>query len=174
MIVFTFKSILCVLIFTFFWIFTFFSFLKLFLHFFHFFALFSFHPFHNPCHNPGVGQGSDRLQSCQFQNSNSDSNCAVRACSVEGVFVDNVFALLLSGGQADVDTYSHYRGFDPTSDCPVKQGVKGASGEKRCCGVYPNRYPFKTLDRDRACCGSRTYNTNLLNCCANGQVKANC
>ena len=90
--------------------------------------------------------------------------------------MDNVFALLLSGGQANLDQFSHRRGFDPSHDqgCPVKNGIKGVSGEKRCCGAYPNRFPFKTLDGDRACCGSRTYNTQLLNCCANGQVKANC
>merc|ERR1712117_333832 len=33
--------------------------------------------------------------------------------------------------------------------------VKGVFGEKSCCGAYPNRFPYKTLDGDRACCGSR-------------------
>merc|ERR1712066_99203 len=126
-------------------------------------------------YNPGVGQGPERLESCQFQNSNA-GNCAARACAVEGIFVDNVFAMLLSGGQADLDSYSHNNGFDAghNAGCPVKTGIKGVSGERRCCGAYPNRFPFKTLDGDRDCCGSRTYNTNLLNCCSNGQVKANC
>lgn len=126
-------------------------------------------------YNQGDGAGADRLRSCQEANVGA-SNCQVRACSVEGVFVDNVFAMLLGGQQADLSTFSHAQGFDPATDagCPVKPGVKGVSGEKRCCGAYPNRFPFKTLDGDRACCGARTYNTQLLNCCANGQVKANC
>merc|ERR1712241_1643249 len=104
-------------------------------------------------YNAGAGQGPDRFASCQTNN--PGDSCAARACSVEGIFVDNLFAFLISG-------------------TPVKAGIKGVSGEKSCCGGYPNRFPFKTLDGDRACCGSRTYNTQLLNCCTNGQVKANC
>merc|ERR1711981_2387 len=103
-------------------------------------------------------------------------NCARFGCAVEGQFVDSLFAFLLSGSQIDYNTYGHNNGFDPSHNegCPVKPGVKGVSGEKSCCGAYPYRFPFKTLDGDRACCGARTYNTQLLNCCSNGQVKANC
>lgn len=125
-------------------------------------------------YNPGLGAGADRFSTCTTQNPTA-SNCAIRACSVEGIFTDNIFALLLGGSFADLDEYSHAKGFDPSHDagCPVKPGVKGASGAKECCGAYPNRFPYKTLDGDRNCCGSRTYNTQILNCCA-GQVKANC
>ena len=126
-------------------------------------------------YQPGQGTGSDRFADCQAQNVGA-TNCAIRSCSVEGIFTDNVFALLLGGSQADLDSFGHANGFDPSHNegCPVKAGIKGVSGEKACCGAYPNRFPFKTLDGDRACCGARTYNTQLLNCCANGQVKANC
>merc|ERR1719219_2851090 len=74
------------------------------------------------------------------------------------------------------EEYSHAQGFDSSTDvgCPVKPGVHGSSGNKACCGAYPNRFPYKTLDGDRDCCGSRTYNTQILNCCPNGQVKASC
>merc|ERR1712156_1371731 len=126
-------------------------------------------------YSPGAGQGPDRFASCQANN--PGDSCAARACSVEGIFVDNLFAFLISGTPIAYDTYGHNDSdFDPATDagCPVKAGIKGVSGEKSCCGGYPNRFPFKTLDGDRACCGSRTYNTQLLNCCANGQVKANC
>merc|ERR1719219_516782 len=126
-------------------------------------------------YNPGQGTGSNRFADCQAQNPGA-SNCAVRACAVEGIFTDNVFALLLGGSQANLEEFSHVNGFDPspTQGCLVKPGQKGYGGEKSCCGAYPNRFPFKTLDGDRACCGARTYNTQLLNCCGNGQVKANC
>ena len=126
-------------------------------------------------YNPGAGQGPERFLTCQ--NQNPGNNCAARACAVEGVFVDNLFAFLISGTQINYAEYGHEASdFDPSTDagCPVKAGIKGVSGEKSCCGGYPNRFPFKTLDGDRACCGRRTYNTQLLNCCANGQVKANC
>merc|ERR1711936_883655 len=122
----------------------------------------------------GSGAGRDRLESCTA--ANPDNNCAMRACAVEGIFVDNMLAVLLSGSQPDYPTYGHSEGFDAATDagCPVKKGTPGVSGEKSCCGAYPNRFPYKTLDGDRACCGARTYNTQILNCCGGGQVKANC
>merc|ERR1711879_78046 len=128
---------------------------------------------------PGTGAGVNLRDSC---NSLNTDNCARYACAVEGQFVDSLFAFLLSGSQIDYAQFGHEASqntadpFDPShnGDCPVKPGVKGVSGEKQCCGAYPYRFPFKTLDGDRACCGRRTYNTQLLNCCANGQVKANC
>merc|ERR1711988_840003 len=125
---------------------------------------------------PGNGAGVNLRDSC---NSLNTDNCARYACAVEGQFTDSLFAFLLSGSQIDYATYSHNNGFDPSHNfggepgCPVKPGVKGVSGEKACCGAYPYRFPYKTLDGDRACCGARTYNTQL-NCCSNGQVKANC
>ena len=151
-------------------------------------------------YNPGTGAGVNLLASC---NSLNDNNCARYACTVEGQFVDNLFAFLLSGSQIDYNTYGHSNGFDPghNEGCPVKGCYQppegnlpynpGAFGldvgpvityrcnnysarEKRCCGAYPFRFPFVTLEGERACCGSRTYNTNLLNCCAGAQVKANC
>jgi hypothetical protein len=134
-------------------------------------------------YSPGSGAGINIFRKCVELNPNSP--CAQRSCTVEGQFVDNLFAFLLSGSMIDYQSYSHKNGFQPgvstyvddngnfiEGNCPVKIGVKGVSGEKSCCGVYPFRYPFKTLDGDRACCGTRTYNTQNLNCCSNGQVKA--
>ena len=124
-------------------------------------------------YNGGNGAGVDLGRSCAELNT---EQCAIRACAIEGQFVQNLFAVLVSGSSINYEEYAHANGFNPSHDegCPVKAGVKGASGNKGCCGAYPTRYPFKTLDGDRACCGSRTYNTQLLNCCPNGQVKANC
>lgn len=119
---------------------------------------------------PGInGAGMGLFDGCKANN--PDSNCAQRACACEGFFVENLFALLLTGNAfAAMDEFSHKAGFDAGTDqgCPVKSGVKGASGTKDCCGQYPSRYPYKTLDGERACCNSRTYNTNVLNCCRNG------
>ena len=38
----------------------------------------------------------------------------------------------------------------------------------QCCGEYPERFPYQPKT-GKACCGSSTYNTNLLECC-NGNV----
>merc|ERR1711981_151725 len=123
----------------------------------------------------GTGAGRDRFTTCAT--ANPGDNCAIRACSVEGIFVDNLFAFLISGVAIPYETYGHNdTDFDPATDagCPVKKGYPNVSGQKECCGAYPNRFPYKTLDGARACCGSRTYNTELLNCCGSGQVIANC
>jgi len=124
--------------------------------------------------NAGSGVGQQLRTTCFERNADV---CAAYACTVEGQFADNAFAfLLVTGGGINFDEFSHSNGFDAGHDagCPVKVGAKGFSAQKECCGAYPQRYPFKTLDGERACCGGRTYNTNLLNCCTNGQVKANC
>jgi len=125
-------------------------------------------------YQPGSGVGAELRTTCHERNADV---CAAYACTVEGQFADNAFSFLLAtGGGINYDQYGHSNGFDPAHDqgCPVKVGAKGYSAEKQCCGAYPQRFPFKTLDGERACCGGRTYNTALLNCCSNGQVKANC
>merc|ERR1712226_1157003 len=86
-------------------------------------------------YNAGTGQGPDRFQSCLAANNNE--NCAARSCSVEGIFVDNLFAFLISGTPIAYDQFGHSDSdFDPATDagCPVNPGVKGASGAKECCG----------------------------------------
>ena len=86
-------------------------------------------------YSPGAGQGPELFQSCQTQN--PSDNCAARACSVEGIFVDNLFTFLISGTTIAYDTYGHNDSdFDPATDagCPVKTGIKVVSEEKSCCG----------------------------------------
>jgi len=121
----------------------------------------------------GTGSGADLFESCVSLNADS---CAARACAVEGNFVEQLFALFISGNAIDYDQFGHSKGFDAGTDagCPVKKGTPGTSGAKGCCGAYPGRFPFKTLDGERDCCGTRTFNTNILSCCSNGQVKAQC
>merc|ERR1711881_307334 len=121
----------------------------------------------------GTGSGAELFDSCVAINPNL---CAARACSIERTFVENMVAYLISGSKVLYQDYSHALGFDPATDvgCPVKKGTHGAGIEKACCGHYPTRFPYKTLDGDRGCCGGRTYSTTILNCCAPGKVKANC
>jgi hypothetical protein len=123
----------------------------------------------------GINQNAGVAAACADFNAGND--CAIAACTVEGYYVETVFAFAFSGSSPDFDQFSHANGFDadPTQGCPVKKGAGGNySPERSCCGSYPHRFPFKTLDGERACCGSRTYNTQILKCCGNGQVKTNC
>merc|ERR1712020_368706 len=73
-------------------------------------------------YQPGSGQGPERFQTCQ--DANAGNACAARACSVEGIFVDNLFAFLISGTQINYEQYGHRNGFDAATDagCPVREG----------------------------------------------------
>ena len=41
----------------------------------------------------------------------------------------------------------------------------------QCCGAYPYRFPYASLGGQRACCGSRLYDTYSLECCDEYEVK---
>ena len=104
---------------------------------------------------------------------NPNDLCAQRSCAVEGGFVQNLFAVFLSGAIIDYVSFSHVQGFESAIDCPTKSGP-GAGSPTECCGDYPFRFPYKTLNGERGCCQKRTYNTNNLNCCTDGRVKVSC
>ena len=45
-------------------------------------------------------------------------------------------------------------------------------GQKdKCCGNYPERFPFASMDGNRGCCGGRTFDTSIMECCADGQLR---
>merc|ERR1712154_402234 len=106
---------------------------------------------------------------------NSGNNCAIRACIVEGHFSANIINALLVQFVSVDQTKMHRNGFDYKGVCATKKNGGGPSN-KACCGVYPDRFPFKTLNGDRKCCGSRTFNSLTLKCCDSdaSTVKFNC
>lgn len=102
---------------------------------------------------------------------NKKSNCAARACMVENYFVVRMFRLFLQGVTFD-PTVKHSIGiFDPKKDCPIKDGLKS---DKACCGDYPLRFPYKSLNGDRGCCVDKTFNAAALVCCEDGSIKITC
>lgn len=107
-------------------------------------------------------------------NLNEGNNCAIRACIIEGSFVANLLDIFLSGGSIN-NAYKPQFGFNYDESCVVKKSGGGPS-LKACCGVYPDRYPFKARGGDRKCCGTRTYNSLTLKCCDfdTSLVKFNC
>lgn len=116
---------------------------------------------------------TDIGQDCEIQN--PGSNCAARACAVEGSFVANMLDFFIGGGVLN-DDYRQSNGFNFDEECGTKGTGKGNVSSKSCCGRYPDRFPFKTLNGDRACCGARTYNALSLKCCdpSASEVKFNC
>lgn len=101
---------------------------------------------------------------------NPGQNCATRSCIVEGWFVTNIFQKFFGGYVLD-ETKNHQNGFNPKDDCPVNKGKKS---EKSCCGLYPFRHPYKTYDGERACCGTKTFDVNILTCCDDGKARLSC
>lgn len=115
-----------------------------------------------------VGFG-DVVEQCNVRN--PDDPCGNRACIVEGWFVTSIFQMFLSGGVMDMEPQHEGGNFDINENCPTHPGQQS---EKACCGEYPYRHPFKTYGGQRSCCGSKTYDISVLNCCPNGKVKVNC
>ena len=123
-------------------------------------------------YNSSIGIAGEKLvQECEKLNSNP---CSQRTCIVEGHFVLELFTQYLNFGQID-QSKQHAAGFNPDEECLIRHGLTyGIESEKTCCGSYPTRFPFKTMDGERACCGERTYNTNLLTCCDDNTAKLSC
>lgn len=107
-------------------------------------------------------------EECNRQN--PVDSCQSRACMVEGWFAISMFEIFVSNYHID-ETAVHSNGFDPIEECPI---IKKGPSERECCGIYPIRFPYKTLNGDRDCCVERTYFTNLLSCCSDGKVRVTC
>merc|ERR1711937_785000 len=110
----------------------------------------------------------DIVDRCDLNNG-ADS-CAAQACKVEGWFTQQFFTYSLAGGSIDA-TKRHANGFEPKDSCPISAGVRS---DKACCGTYPMSSPFKTYSGARDCCVSRTFNTDMFTCCADGKIAIVC
>jgi hypothetical protein len=134
-----------------------------------------------PCDTPTVVYdpynffiGGDVFDVCQTKNVDECTvgecnTCAHRACVIEGSFVFNYFTYALdpNSGFAPAPEITHVdQGglFEPETDCAY-QTPGGGRSEKACCGAYPDRFPFKTFEGARACCGQVTYASAALQCC---------
>ena len=86
------------------------------------------------------------------ETANAGDVCAVNVCKVEMSFSIRI-AAHDTVGNTNPD-YVHDNGFNPLTDetCPIKSGTPS----------------------ERACCGSSTYNANVLTCCDDGKAKMNC
>lgn len=102
---------------------------------------------------------------------NTPNSCAALACIVERQFVIDMFDVINQGIPTNVPTFGHDNGFDQAgAGCPITKGVRNPT--TACCGVYPERYPFKTLNGARQCCESNgvavTFMAAAWDCCSDG------
>lgn len=107
-------------------------------------------------------------EECDVQN--PDNDCRNWVCKIEGYFLQQLVLYFTHGGSINQGN-RHAMGFNPANDCPTSFGTQS---EKACCDQYPLRFPFKTYNGARDCCYSKTFNTNLYSCCADGKVKMSC
>ena len=103
---------------------------------------------------------------------NRNSNCAARACVVENYFVLSMVKLFLNGTVFDPSLLHELGHFDPNVMCTIKSGH--FYSEKKCCGDYPIRFPYKTNGGDRGCCAGNTFNSVIMDCCEDGEVRITC
>jgi len=126
------------------------------------------------------GGSGDVVNECE-NNVNKDNEnplCRIALCKADGEFSLNLFTIMFQGGPIednvppydlnmahDNNVLTPGGSFKPVDEC--KYDYRGAGrSDKECCGAHPNRFPFKTFNGDKACCGDRTYNTLSLQCCA--------
>jgi hypothetical protein len=114
------------------------------------------------------------FNSCMASNGGVD-NCAVKACTVEVSFLRDWWPLqqqVYSGTfDPEMARLSHDKDFDTSAECAI---IRGGYSERQCCGKYPTRFPFRTLNGDRACCDERTYQTSSFECCDDSIVSLSC
>ena len=116
------------------------------------------------------------LNACET--ANGGANCASRACAVELGFLRDWWTLqqqfYVGTLDNEVGKYKHISAggtFDPESSC---MKIPGDVSEKRCCGNYPLRFPYRTLDGSRSCCGDTTFNNQVHECCAGNTISISC
>jgi len=121
---------------------------------------------------------ASELQSdCKTRNQDP---CAAHTCIVEGYFIRSIVSLFIGGTTHRSDILHSTGSFNPETECVAKNsagngGALGSSSdEKSCCGDYPFRHPFRTGSGQRACCGARTYEVGVFECCPDESVDVAC
>jgi len=111
------------------------------------------------------------------QNNNQNAQCMIDLCKADGEFTLNLFALMFQTGGiaasnppydpnvAHSSNVPNPGTFDPAIECATNLLQGAGRSDKECCGEYPTRFPFKTFNGDKDCCGGQTYSTLALQCC---------
>ena len=81
--------------------------------------------------------------------------------------------------QGAIENRVNFESFENNNNKAPK--VSGASvdfefeeEQRECCGSAPHRRPYKSMNGERACCGTKTYSTKRFQCCDDGHVKPFC
>merc|ERR1711879_173034 len=136
----------------------------------------------------------DYVAECAARNPGSE--CQATACAVDAHFfrgivnylADNTLNQTLNGffgfdgsacgfRQADAATTASapiFTDMFTTTEAPADEMTATTLTppwpRSDCCGPYPERFPFKVQQGRRQCCVNHTYDTGLLECCADGST----
>lgn len=109
------------------------------------------------------------LADCEV--ANNFDNCQTQACLIDSTFVAMVMAYVMESevaGQFPI----------PGTPCPVTEPtrVPEHGPPMECCGNAAQRFPYLTDQGNRACCGDRTYEVALFDCCdaENSVISVSC
>jgi len=89
----------------------------------------------------------------------AEGTCGWAACQCDAKFIEDM-------GEVESlwrPQHNIRGGFDFESRC--LQPRKLTVPYDKCCGYKPDRYPFKSFDGRRSCCGSQIFDTTYLKCC---------
>lgn len=103
---------------------------------------------------------------------NLGNNCAIRTCCCDTKLADGIIDFFFNGYVFD-PTFQHANGFDPAINCPIVRigQCNGNDCELQCCGVYPDRYTYKTGSSIfRECCVDTVFNSLHKQCCPDGSI----
>ena len=128
-----------------------------------------------------ISNGGDIASLCQFWNRlgggiglPDNGACAELACVVETRFALSIMPLFLQQSMHFIE-FSHGLGFNPDTECVVNGSpLSDKIDERACCGQHPYRFPYKTFEGSRDCCGSKTYAVGISNCCYGQLQVASC
>ena len=126
--------------------------------------------------NSELADEFNKMTSNVCKNAEPTNLCAQTACIVEANFIssfEKIYNMYLMTHQGALnDEFLHTNGFSVSDNCPTTRSP--TQSEKSCCGDYPKRFPFKSFAGEHACCGSKTYNTNVLCCDQENELSFQC
>merc|ERR1711970_1326011 len=99
--------------------------------------------------------------------SNDADSCAMHGCECDSDYVKKMMSVDI--GSMHNTAYKHDNGFDHSAECGF---AHTAVSERDCCGDYPDRRPYRTDSQMMCCVNTNIFNSETLECCADGTVVA--
>lgn len=113
------------------------------------------------------------LATCTVNNFNNE--CAIQACTVEARFINRIYDMVITDFNSLASESFMHDNFDISSECVVRSVVAPEfSTERKCCGSYPERAPYFTMDGKNGCCDGKVFLASSFECCVDGSVRVTC